>query len=43
MREKGPIVEQLAYHFDPWRQRIDLTQAPLLRFAMIHDPNMIAG
>ncbi|KAG0323182.1 hypothetical protein BGZ97_012340, partial [Linnemannia gamsii] len=28
----GPIIEQLSRHFDPRRHRIDLTQAPLLRF-----------
>ena len=38
--ENGPIAEQMAYHFDPWRRRIDLTQAPLLRFMIARAPNM---
>ncbi|HEV2962264.1 MAG TPA: amino acid adenylation domain-containing protein, partial [Candidatus Angelobacter sp.] len=35
----GPVREQLARHFDPHRHRIDLTQAPLLHFAIAHDPD----
>ncbi len=31
---EGLITEQLSQHFDPRRYRIDLTQAPLLRFAI---------
>jgi amino acid adenylation domain-containing protein len=34
----GPVREQLARQFDPRRHRIDLTQAPLLHFAIAHDP-----
>jgi amino acid adenylation domain-containing protein len=34
----GPVREQLARHFDPRQHRIDLTQAPLLHFAIAHDP-----
>ena len=34
----GPVREQLARHFDPRRHHIDLTQAPLLHFAIAHDP-----
>ncbi|MGL5384304.1 MAG: amino acid adenylation domain-containing protein, partial [Enterobacterales bacterium] len=34
----GPITEQLSWHFDPCRYRIDLTQAPVLRFIVAHDP-----
>ncbi|HEY6253916.1 MAG TPA: amino acid adenylation domain-containing protein, partial [Candidatus Angelobacter sp.] len=33
----GPIPEQLSWRFDR-RHRIDLTQAPLLHFAVSHDP-----
>src|SRR6266545_1647285 len=35
---EGPIVEQLANRFDPRKHRINLTQAPLLQFAIAHDP-----
>ncbi|MEH2617402.1 amino acid adenylation domain-containing protein [Bradyrhizobium sp. AZCC 1620] len=34
----GPAHEQLARRFDPRRNRIDLGQAPLLRFAVARDP-----
>nr|WP_245322598.1 non-ribosomal peptide synthetase [Bradyrhizobium valentinum] len=34
----SPAHEQLARRFDPRRNRIDLGQAPLLRFAVAHDP-----
>ncbi len=30
----GPVSDQLAQHFDPRRYRIDLSQAPLLRFVV---------
>ncbi|ETS29277.1 amino acid adenylation enzyme/thioester reductase family protein [Photorhabdus khanii NC19] len=30
----GPVSDQLAQHFDPRRHRIDLGQAPLLRFVV---------
>ncbi|WP_338927442.1 amino acid adenylation domain-containing protein (plasmid) [Mycetohabitans endofungorum] len=33
----GPIAEQLAQRFDPRHTRLDLTQAPLLRFAIAQD------
>ncbi|UAW63736.1 amino acid adenylation domain-containing protein [Mycoavidus sp. HKI] len=33
----GPIAQQLLQHFDPRRYRMDLTQAPLLRFAIAQD------
>ncbi|WP_213942323.1 condensation domain-containing protein, partial [Pseudomonas sp. dw_612] len=33
----GPVQEQLKRHFDPRQRRIDLTQAPLLRFVMAWD------
>ncbi|KAG0092943.1 hypothetical protein BGZ92_008089, partial [Podila epicladia] len=33
----GPIAEQLRQRFNPRRYRIDLTQAPLLRFAIAQD------
>ncbi|WP_186069436.1 non-ribosomal peptide synthetase [Burkholderia gladioli] len=33
----GPVAEQLARHFDPREHRIDLGQAPLLRFAAAPD------
>ncbi|KAF9368571.1 hypothetical protein CPC16_005206, partial [Podila verticillata] len=33
----GPIAEQLARRFDPRHFRLDLTQAPLLRFALAQD------
>ncbi|KAF9173544.1 hypothetical protein BGX20_002851 [Mortierella sp. AD010] len=33
----GPIVEQMAKTFDPNIYRIDLTQAPLIRFAIAQD------
>ncbi|WWE76483.1 amino acid adenylation domain-containing protein [Burkholderia gladioli] len=33
----GPVAEQLARHFDPREHRIDLGQAPLLRFAAARD------
>src|SRR5438270_2508329 len=36
--QAGPVREQLARHFDPLRHPIDLTQAPLLHFAIAHDP-----
>ncbi len=35
--ENGPIAEQLLQRFDPRRHRMDLTQAPLLRFAIAQD------
>ncbi|WP_266156572.1 non-ribosomal peptide synthetase [Dyella silvatica] len=35
---EGAIVEQLTRRFDPRHHRIDLTQAPLLRFVIAHDP-----
>ncbi|MDE5458733.1 amino acid adenylation domain-containing protein, partial [Bradyrhizobium sp. CSA112] len=34
----SPAHEQLTRRFDPRRNRIDLGQAPLLRFAAAHDP-----
>ncbi|MEQ1964010.1 amino acid adenylation domain-containing protein [Xenorhabdus khoisanae] len=34
----GPITEQLSWRFDSCRYRIDLTQAPVLRFIVAHDP-----
>ncbi|CDH33427.1 Non-ribosomal peptide synthetase (fragment) [Xenorhabdus bovienii str. Intermedium] len=37
----GPITEQLSRRFDSCRHRIDLTQAPVLRFIVAHDP--VAG
>jgi thioesterase domain-containing protein len=33
----GPITEQLAQRFDPRQHRIDLRQAPLLRFVIAQD------
>ncbi|WP_186120718.1 non-ribosomal peptide synthetase, partial [Burkholderia gladioli] len=33
----GPVAEQLARHFDPREHRIDLSRAPLLRFAAAPD------
>ncbi|MBD2814424.1 amino acid adenylation domain-containing protein [Xenorhabdus sp. Flor] len=33
----GPVSDQLAQHFDPRRHRIDLGQAPLLRFVVAPD------
>ncbi|MBM7127903.1 AMP-binding protein, partial [Dyella mobilis] len=33
----APISEQLAHRFDPRRSRIDLAQAPLLRFVVAYD------
>ena len=33
----GPVGEQLTRHFDPRWHRMDLTQAPLLHFAIAHD------
>jgi amino acid adenylation domain-containing protein len=36
---EGAIAEQLARRFDPRRQRMDLTQAPLLHYAVAHDPD----
>jgi len=33
----GPITEQLAQRFDPRQRRIELTQAPLLRFVIAQD------
>ncbi|MBR1254338.1 amino acid adenylation domain-containing protein [Bradyrhizobium sp. AUGA SZCCT0240] len=35
---QSPAHEQLAQRFDPRRSRIDLGQAPLLRFAVARDP-----
>ncbi|UUM21367.1 non-ribosomal peptide synthetase [Mycoavidus sp. SF9855] len=35
----GAIAEQLTQRFDPRQHRIDLTQAPLLRFAIAQDSN----
>ncbi|KAG0181657.1 hypothetical protein DFQ28_002297, partial [Apophysomyces sp. BC1034] len=35
--DDGPIAEQLARRFDPRHTRLDLTQAPLLRFAIVQD------
>ncbi|MCG1048623.1 non-ribosomal peptide synthetase [Mycetohabitans sp. B6] len=35
--DDGPIAEQLARRFDPHHYRLDLTQAPLLRFAITQD------
>ncbi|OCK60431.1 non-ribosomal peptide synthetase [Bradyrhizobium sp. LMTR 3] len=35
---ESPAHEQLARRFDPRRNRIDLGQAPLLRFAVARDP-----
>ncbi|RAP55654.1 hypothetical protein BTJ49_15135, partial [Oleiagrimonas sp. MCCC 1A03011] len=35
--QDGPAHEQLARRFDPRLYRIDLTQAPLLRFVVAHD------
>ncbi len=37
----GPVTEQLSRRFDSCRHRIDLTQAPVLRFIVAHDP--VAG
>nr|WP_256672636.1 non-ribosomal peptide synthetase [Pseudomonas sp. C1C7] len=34
----GPVTEQLSQRFDSCRHRIDLTQAPMLRFVVAHDP-----
>ena len=34
----GPVAEQLSWRFDSCRHRIDLTQAPVLRFIVAHDP-----
>ncbi|TDV60757.1 amino acid adenylation domain-containing protein, partial [Pseudomonas sp. LP_7_YM] len=34
----GPVTEQLSRRFDSCRHRIDLTQAPVLRFIVTHDP-----
>ncbi|HDO1322947.1 TPA: amino acid adenylation domain-containing protein, partial [Aeromonas veronii] len=34
----GPITEQLSRCFDSCRYRIDLTQAPVMRFIVAHDP-----
>jgi len=33
-----PAIEQLARHFDARTQRLDLTQAPLLRFVIAREP-----
>ncbi|WP_338861220.1 amino acid adenylation domain-containing protein [Mycetohabitans rhizoxinica] len=33
----GPVAEQLAQRFDPRHYRVDLTQAPLLRFVVAQD------
>ncbi|HEY6251721.1 MAG TPA: amino acid adenylation domain-containing protein, partial [Candidatus Angelobacter sp.] len=33
----GPVGKQLTRHFDPRWDRMDLTQAPLLHFAIAHD------
>ncbi|KAF9360587.1 hypothetical protein BGX34_007687 [Mortierella sp. NVP85] len=33
----GPIVDQLKQELDPQRRRIDITQAPLLRFVIAQD------
>ncbi len=33
----GPIAKQLLHRFDPRRYRMDLTQAPLLRFVIAED------
>ncbi|KAG0092958.1 hypothetical protein BGZ92_008022, partial [Podila epicladia] len=35
----GSISEQLLHHFNPRQDRIDLTQAPLLRLAIAQDEN----
>src|SRR5205085_3537486 len=37
--QQGPMAEQLANQFDPRRHRIDLTQAPLLRFVIAYNPD----
>ena len=37
----GPVTEQLSRRFDSCRHRVDLTQAPVLRFIVAHDP--VAG
>ena len=37
----GPVTEQLSRRFDSCQHRIDLTQAPVLRFIVAHDP--VAG
>ena len=34
----GPVREQMAQQFDPRSHRLDLTQAPLLRFFIAYDP-----
>ncbi|VVP72171.1 Tyrocidine synthase 3 [Pseudomonas fluorescens] len=34
----GPVAEQLSWRFDSCRHRIDLTQAPVLRFIVARDP-----
>lgn len=33
----GPVVDQLAKRYDPRRQRMDLTRAPLLHYVVAHD------
>ena len=43
IRQDGPVAEQLARRFDPRRHRIDLTQAPLLRFVSRRIPATGAG
>ena len=35
----GAIAEQLGRRFDPRRQRMDLTRAPLLHYTVAHDPD----
>ena len=37
--QQGPIAEQLRQHFDPRQHRFDLSQAPLLRYLIAHDPD----
>jgi hypothetical protein len=36
---QGPIAEQLLQHFDPRQHRFDLSQPPLLRYLIAHDPD----
>jgi amino acid adenylation domain-containing protein len=37
--QAGPASQQLAHRFDPRHHRINLTQAPLLRFAVAQEPD----
>ena len=42
IRDGAAASEQLARRFDPRHHRIDLTQAPLLRFVIAHEPGQRA-